>query len=97
VLRLHSLGLKQRQIARACAVGQSTVSDYIKQAEAAGLTWAEVADWDEDRLLAKLAPVAKPALPKVQALCSSCDCSSKTSTRFSFKAAITILDPRERR
>jgi transposase len=64
VLRLHSLGLKQRQIARACAIGQSTVSDYIKQAEAAGLTWAEVADWDEDRLLAKLEPVATPALPK---------------------------------
>ena len=64
VLRLHSLGLKQRQIARACAIGQSTVSDYIKQAEAAGLLWAEIADWDEDRLLAKLAPVAAPALPK---------------------------------
>jgi len=64
VLRLHSLGLKQRQIARACAIGQSTVSDYIKQAESAGLMWADVADWDEDRLLAKLAPVATPALTK---------------------------------
>lgn len=64
VLRLHSLGLKQRQIARACAIVQSTVSDYIKQAETAGLTWAEIADWDDDRLLARLSPVATPALPK---------------------------------
>jgi predicted transcriptional regulator len=36
VLRLHSLGLSQRQIAASCAVGQATVSDYLKTAEAAG-------------------------------------------------------------
>jgi transposase len=38
VLRLHSSsGLTQRQIARSCSIGQSTVSDYLKAAEAAGL------------------------------------------------------------
>ena len=39
VLRLHSLGLSQRQIATSCAVAQATVSDYLKTAEAAGLRW----------------------------------------------------------
>jgi transposase len=58
VLRLHSLGLKQRQIARSCSVGQSTVSEYIKAAEAAGLRWPDIADWDEAKLLATLVPNA---------------------------------------
>jgi transposase len=54
VLRLHALGLKQRQIARSCSIGQSTVSEYVKAAEAAGLRWPEVAGWDEGRLTAAL-------------------------------------------
>jgi len=56
VLRLHSLGLAQRQIARSCSLGQSTVSEYLKAAEAARLQWPEVADWDEARLAAALLP-----------------------------------------
>ena len=63
VLRLHSLGLTQRKIARSCLIGQSTVSEYLKAAEAARLGWAEVADWDEARLSAALAPKA-PTRPK---------------------------------
>src|SRR5574342_264558 len=69
VLRLHSLGLAQRQIARSCSVGQSTVSEYLKAAEAAQLSWTEVADWDESRLAAALlakapAPAARGRLPE---------------------------------
>jgi len=45
VLRLHSLGLSQRQIAASCAVGQATVSEYLKAAETAGLKWPDIADW----------------------------------------------------
>jgi transposase len=56
VLRLHSLGLKQRVIARGCSIGQSTVSEYLKVAEAAGLDWDAVAQWDEPRLIAALMP-----------------------------------------
>jgi transposase len=56
VLRLQALGLSQRQIALSCAVGQATVSDYLKAAEAAGLKWADVADWDDDRLWKVVAP-----------------------------------------
>lgn len=64
VLRLYSRGLTQRQIARSCSIGQSTVSEYLKAAEAAGLGWSEVVDWDETRLavaLIRKAPVrSKP-------------------------------------
>jgi transposase len=68
VLRLHSLGLTQREIARSCSVGQSTVSDYLKAAEAAGLRWADIADWSQERLEKALLPGqsaarARPRLP----------------------------------
>ena len=39
VLRLHSLGLKQQQIARSCLIAQSTVHQYLKAAAAAGVKW----------------------------------------------------------
>src|SRR6266550_2029262 len=56
VLRLQALGLSQRQIALSCAVGQATVSDYLKAAATASLKWADVADWDDDRLWKAVAP-----------------------------------------
>lgn len=56
VLRLHSLGLAQRQIARSCSLGQSTVSEYLKAAETVQLPWPEVAGWDDARLAAALLP-----------------------------------------
>ena len=64
VLRLHSLGLSQRQIAGSCSVGQSTVSEYIKAAEAVGLRWPDIAGWDEARLLAALVPNASVGRPR---------------------------------
>ena len=40
VLRLrHERGLSQRQIATSCCVSQSTVAEYLKRAEQAGLLW----------------------------------------------------------
>lgn len=56
VLRLHSLGLSQRQIAASCAVGQATVSDYLKAAEAAGLRWPDIAEWSDDRVMQAVTP-----------------------------------------
>ncbi|HWO31029.1 MAG TPA: hypothetical protein VNO32_19720 [Candidatus Acidoferrum sp.] len=50
VLRLHSLGRKQREIARSCSISQSTVHEYLKAADAAGKSWPEIADWDEVQL-----------------------------------------------
>src|ERR1700744_1238372 len=51
VLRLkYELGLGQRQIARSCSIGQATVNDYLRRAEAAGLRWPLTEDWDDDRI-----------------------------------------------
>src|SRR5450759_5809669 len=57
VLRLHSRGLSQRQIAASCAVGQATVSDYLKAAEATGLRWPHIAEWSEDQVMQAVAPL----------------------------------------
>lgn len=63
ILRLHYEGkLRQREIARAANVSQSTVSTYIGRAMKAQLNWPPPADWDEDRLLAALYP-KQPATP----------------------------------
>src|SRR5882724_11514107 len=35
VLRLHSLGLSQHQIARSCSISQRTVHEYVSAAQAA--------------------------------------------------------------
>jgi transposase len=56
VLRLHALGLSQRQIAVSCAVGQATVSDYLKTAEAVGLRWPDIAAWSDDQVIQAVAP-----------------------------------------
>src|ERR1022692_725904 len=59
LVRLQSLGLSQRQIPASCAVGQATVSDYLKTAEAAGLRWPEwpdIAEWSEDQVMQAVAP-----------------------------------------
>ena len=51
VLRLHyELKLGQRQIARSCSIGQSTVHDCLKRALAAKLTWPLSEEWNEERL-----------------------------------------------
>src|ERR1039457_2882612 len=49
-------GLSQRQIAASCAVGQATVSEYLKTAEAAGLRWPDIAKWSEDQVTQAVAP-----------------------------------------
>jgi transposase len=66
VLRLHSLGLSQRQIAASCAVGQATVSEYLKTAEAVGLKWPDIADWGEDRLLEAAGPSREKTVARKQ-------------------------------
>ena len=55
VLRLrHELGLGQRQIARSCSIGQGTVYEYLKRAEAAGVTWPLPEGWEDRQLEAAL-------------------------------------------
>lgn len=64
ILRLHSLGLSQREIARSCAIGQSTVSEYIQAATQAGLCWSEISDWNETRLNNAILPKTATAETK---------------------------------
>ena len=69
ILRLHfEQKLGQRQIARGANVSQSTVSEYLARAQAAGLAWPLPEEWDETRLQAALFPLSqtpakRPARP----------------------------------
>jgi transposase len=63
VLRLHSLGLKQQQIARSCVIAQSTVHQYLKAAAAAGVSWPLPPDWDERRLEEVVSGAPRPTGP----------------------------------
>ena len=67
VLRLHfELKMGQREIARACAISQSTVHDYLKAAKAAGVRWPLPEGWEESRLEAALSGEASPTERKAQ-------------------------------
>jgi transposase len=60
ILRLHyELGLGKKPIARACSLSPSTVVDYIRRAEAAGLRWPLPDDLDETSIEARLFPTAR--------------------------------------
>ena len=50
VLRLHSLGMSQHQIARSCSISQSTVHDYVSAAQATGVKWPLPEDWDDRQI-----------------------------------------------
>ena len=56
VLRLHSLGMSQHQIARSCSISQSTVHDYVSAAESAGVRWPMPEDWDDRKMGEALFP-----------------------------------------
>jgi transposase len=56
VLRLHSLGLSQHQIARSCSISQSTVHEYVSAAEAAGVKWPAPEDWCDQQIEQALFP-----------------------------------------
>jgi transposase len=62
VLRLHSLGLKQQQIARSCSIAQSTVHQYLKAASAAGVIWPLSPDWDDRRLEEVVSGAPRPTV-----------------------------------
>src|SRR5215469_16986333 len=70
VLRLRfELGLGQRQIARSCGIGLSTVHDYLERAVGAGIGWPLPEGLGEEELEAKLfgnAPVVVRAVQRPQ-------------------------------
>jgi hypothetical protein len=53
VLRLHSLGMSQHQIARSCSISQSTVHEYVSAAESAGVPSGRLPENWDDRGLSK--------------------------------------------
>jgi len=60
VLRLKwESGLSNRAIARSCSISPTTVKEYIRRAQAAGLSWPLPESLDEDQLYRLLFP--KPA------------------------------------
>ena len=62
VLRLKwECSLSNRAIARSCSISHSTVGEYIRRAEEAGLSWPLPDEMDEDRLFELLFP--KPPNP----------------------------------
>ena len=59
ILRLHELGYNQSEIARSCLVARATVQDYIRRAEAKGLSYdqlKQLSDGEARLLLGKGKP-----------------------------------------
>ena len=55
ILRLkYERRMSHRAIARACVVGVGTVSEYVRRAKRAGLSWPLPADLDDGSLEARL-------------------------------------------
>jgi transposase len=60
VLRLHAAGHSAREIARSTGTARSTVGEYLRRAEAAGVSWPLAEDLDDEALFALLFPRAEP-------------------------------------
>jgi transposase len=56
VLRLHSLGMSQHQIARSCSISQSTVHEYVSAAQSTAVQWPVPEDWDDRKIEQTLFP-----------------------------------------
>ncbi len=66
VLRLKwECGLSNRAIARSCSISHSTVGEYLRRAQQAGLSWPLPADLGEDRLFELLFPSSAPSSSRV--------------------------------
>ncbi len=56
-LRLKfQLHLSNRQIARSCSLARSTVAEYVRRAQRAGLTWPLPEGWDDRTIQLRLFP-----------------------------------------
>ena len=64
ILRLKwDCRLSNRQIARSCNIARSTVAEYFRRAQAAGLSWPLPEGLDENRLERLLFPPPPPLAP----------------------------------
>lgn len=60
VLRLRAAGMSAREIARAVGAARSTVAEYLRRADAAGICWPLPAGLDDEALESELFPPAEP-------------------------------------
>ena len=83
-LRLKfQLHLSNRQIARSCSLARSTVAEYVRRAQRAGLTWPLPEGWDDRTIQLRLFPPTGKS-PPGHAPCP-------TSPRFMRSAAGTNM------
>lgn len=69
ILRLKwECQLSQRAIARSCRISRSTVSEYVRRAEAAGLSWPLPESLSEEELYRLLFPEKQPSQPAEKVL-----------------------------
>jgi transposase len=69
ILRLKwELKLSERVIARSCCVSRSTVAEYVRRAEAAGLKWPLPEDQGDNQLFELLYPKTQQLTPKATTL-----------------------------
>ena len=62
ILRLRwELGLSARQVARSCGLAHPTVLNYVRRAEACGLSWPLPASLDDEALERRLFPPLPPS------------------------------------
>jgi len=59
ILRLKDAGLSNRAIARACKISNSTAGEYLRRAQAAGLSWPLPESLSEEDLFQQLFPQSK--------------------------------------
>lgn len=70
VLRLHAAGRSTRQIGPSVGVGRSTVAEYLRRAEVAGLSWPLPEGLDEVELERQLFPPPPPSKRVSDLLCT---------------------------
>jgi hypothetical protein len=65
VLRLRwECQLSEREVARSCRISHSTVGDYVKRAETAGLKWPLAEELGENQLYELLFPRTEQLVPR---------------------------------
>ena len=69
ILRLRwECQLSERVVARSCRISHSTVGDYVKRAETAGLKWPLAEELSESQLYALLFPRSEQLVPNATPL-----------------------------
>ncbi len=61
VLRLKAAGQSNRAIARSLGIARSTVAEYLRRAEAAGISWPLPPGWTDAQLQGLLFPLPRPS------------------------------------